>query len=535
MEEIFSFSRIAFSCVYSVAIACMYAAGAKPVVGALQQCGYSGRRFFKWYFKKENMNRERITLFSLLALFSAAFMGMCFSFSEEKLLPEILSVAMIFFFSIAFLACGEKYALKVKTVMTARLKRLYILFVLLLAIFNYLCITLLNVAAYYIADSFVYCVIYSLLALYIPLVPYTLTFASVVISPFERAHLKGLVKKAEQTLKRSDAIKIGITGSFGKTSVKNILKTILSEKFSVFSTPASYNTPAGIAKCVNESFPEGTEIFIAEMGARRQGDISELCDMVKPTYGILTGVCAQHIETFGSINSVREEKKKLLDSAELSIYPPCALDEKAPSSLVRYGDKTLEIKNVECSSLGTSFVLAVEGKDYAFKTKLLSSHSALNIALCVAAALLSGMSMEEISLGISKIDFVEHRLSVIKANGVTILDDGYNANIVGARDAVDTLKLFDGKKFIVTPGIVELGVLEKACNAEFGKYLVGLDRIILVGDTLVTAVKKGYIEGGGEEEKIAVVSSLDKAKELLNSELSSGDAVLFLNDLPDVY
>lgn len=535
MEGIFDLTNVAFSCVYAIAVACMYLIGSLPLMGALQQCGYKKKRFFKWYFRKDNMNRERYVLFSLLALFSAAFMGLCFSFVAEPLVSKILSVCAIFFFAVAFIVCGNKYALKVETAITPRLKRLAVVYVLLLAIFNYICITLLNVGAYFADDHLVSCMSYFPLAAYIPLIPFTLTFANDLCSVFENMNNSKLVKKAAEKLSASSLIKIGVTGSYGKTSVKNILSVILSEKYKVLSTPSSYNTPVGIAKCINDGDLSDKEVFIAEMGARNQGDISELCSLVSPEYGILTGVCPQHIETFGSVENVLKEKKKLLERSEYSVYPANVLDPEEREGIIVYGDKKLEISDVECTSSGTKFALTAEGIKYSFDTVLLSAHSAKNIALAVGTALLLGMDMQEIKNGIEKIEHVEHRLKPIESNGVTVIDDAYNANPVGAKDGVETLKLFGGRKFIVTPGIVELGVLEKTSNEEFGRELVGLDRVILVGDTLVGAVRDGYASGGGDAEKLTVVPTLERAKEILSEELKTGDAVLFLNDLPDVY
>ncbi len=130
---------------------------------------------------------------------------------------------------------------------------------------------------------------------------------------------------------------------------------------------------------------------------------------------------------------------------------------------------------------------------------------------------------------------MEHRLQLLESNGVYIIDDGYNSNVVGAKAAVEVLRSFSGKKIVVTPGLVELGVLEESENKALGAELVGLDRIILVGETLVGAVKSGYLEAGGEEERLSIVPSLVAAQDVIKNEIAKGDAVLFLNDLPEIY
>ena len=147
------------------------------------------------------------------------------------------------------------------------------------------------------------------------------------------------------------------------------------------------------------------------------------------------------------------------------------------------------------------------------------------------------MSVEEIASGIEKLEPVPHRLQLLKSGGAYILDDGYNANIVGAKEAIDALCRFEGGKCVVTPGIVECGVLEQKINGELGELIAkaGLDKTVLVGETLVGAVKAGYLQAGGDESKLLIVKTLEKAKEVLAQWLQAGDCVLFLNDLPDVY
>ena len=145
------------------------------------------------------------------------------------------------------------------------------------------------------------------------------------------------------------------------------------------------------------------------------------------------------------------------------------------------------------------------------------------------------LTEKDIAEAAEELDFVEHRLQLTQSNGINILDDGYNANVKGARAALEVLRAFGGRKIVVTPGIVELGILEETENKEFGKLLAGLDLVILVGDTLVTPVKDGYFEAGGEPEKLMLRATLKDAQAELKKVLERGDTVLFLNDLPGIY
>ncbi len=175
------------------------------------------------------------------------------------------------------------------------------------------------------------------------------------------------------------------------------------------------------------------------------------------------------------------------------------------------------------------------GESVRITTKLLGKHSAENIALAAAVAFKLGMTLPEIKQAAEELDYIGHRLQLIKSGDINILDDGYNSNVKGASAALEVLKSFKGRKIVVTPGLVELGVLEEEENRALGEKLVGLDFVILVGDTLVAPVKEGYISGGGEAQKIKTVPNLGAAQNELKGILSPGDTVLFLNDLPDFY
>ena len=136
-----------------------------------------------------------------------------------------------------------------------------------------------------------------------------------------------------------------------------------------------------------------------------------------------------------------------------------------------------------------------------------------------------------------KLQPIPHRLELLEKRGVFILDDGYNANPMGAKEALTALSRFSGRKCVVTPGLVECGILEKEINGELGRQIaeLGLDKVILVGETLVGAVKEGYESAEGNMDVLTTVKTLADAQVLLGEWIQRGDAVLFLNDLPDVY
>ncbi len=508
----------------------LFADASLRLCALLQQSGYSARRFFKWYFGKGNIQRKRLSLLALsLALLTALF-NVCFSFLGY-VWANTISIAPFIGIFVLYLWSEKKYALKVSPKPSARVIRLAAAhYILVFA----LCVGLgfgLAYASLAVDETWFFLLRFVPFALLPALLPFTLCAANFLMCAYEIPHNRAFVRKAQKALSASKCIKVGITGSFGKTSVKHYAAAMLSEKFKVIATPASYNTPMGVAKTVKELGTD-CDIFLAEMGARHTGDIAELCDLVRPEYGVVTGVCPQHIETFGTLKAIKEEKGTLAAQVSHAVLGESAADISAENALREGEDFAAE--NVGISEEGTNFDLRIGSARAHIFTRLLGRHAAEDIALAGALCSLLGMTAEEIARAAEKLQPVPHRLQLLKANGLNILDDSYNSNVAGAQNAVETLKCFGGKRYVVTPGIVELGALEEEKNMELGASLVGLD-VILVGETLVQPVRRGYAEAGGEEGRLRVVPTLQKAQEILARELSAGDSVLFLNDLPDIY
>ena len=486
------------------------------------------------------MIRSRIRLLAFLTALAMLVIGLGFSFAGK--ICTYLVLIPVPLFVIVYCAASRR-ALKVPLVNTARARRIYVLNVLLLAVLAFALALGGNAAAYYTAPEIVDRLRYLPLALLPLLLPVLIPVAAGMERPFSAVRNRKFVNAAQVKLRNASCIKIAITGSFGKTSVKNCLATILSERFRVLATPESFNTPLGIARTVDTADLSQADVFIAEMGARRTGDIARLCELVCPDHCILTGICDQHLQTFGSMDAIVAAKSEIFAGTKAGGYAVVGMDEytaqiEVPDTLQRvsvgeHGE--CAAADVRSTAEGVRFKLLLGIRQIEVGSKLLGAHSAQNIALAAALAYKLGMTKEEIAAGIEKIDHVPHRLQPMDAGGVTVLDDAYNANVRGAAEAVETLRLFGGKRFVVTPGIVELGVLEEQENAVLGAKLVGLDRIILVGATLVLAVKNGYLAAGGAAENLTVVPTLEKAQAILAAKLRSGDAVLFLNDLPDLY
>lgn len=378
--------------------------------------------------------------------------------------------------------------------------------------------------------------------------------AGFVMQPVENAINRKYFVAAQQKLaSKENVIKIGITGSYGKTSTKHALATILSVKYRVLKSPASINTPMGLSALINNKFPEDTEVFIAEMGARHTGDIKELVQLIKPTIGLITSIGPQHLETFGSIDKIANTKFDLVRGLPKDGKAFFASDngwvdrmfKKATCAkfLSGYQTEGREV-NPGCGMIardlyygadGLSFTLACGDESVECTTGLLGIHNISNIVLCCSVAKEMGLTLDEIAKGVSMLEPVEHRLQLIKGR-MNVIDDAFNSNPVGAKEAVNVLSMFPGKHIIITPGFVEMGGDEDKYNYEFGQQIAEkCDIAILVGKKHTAPMRKALVEAGWDDTMIYSVADLNEATVQLGKIGAAGDSVLFENDLPDNY
>ena len=367
--------------------------------------------------------------------------------------------------------------------------------------------------------------------------------------PIERAINRHYINDARRMLKACPDLKIiGITGSYGKTSVKYYLHTLLSAGFDVLMTPESYNTPMGVVKTIRGSLKATHEIFLCEMGARHVGDIKEICDIVDPGMGIITSLGYQHLETFHSLDNVVSTKKELFD----------ALPQGAPRYIngdnefvqkynltegaVTYGlgeNNDYRAFELVYSEKGSTFkVKAPDGSVAEYTTRMLGEHNVVNITGAIAIAHDLGIPLEKLRLPVRRLEGAPHRLQPIAKNSrLTIIDDAYNSNPNGTKVALKTLSMFEGVKVLVTPGMVELGSEEDKCNYEFGAEAGKVcDYIVLVGQKQTQSIEKGVRSTDFNTDKLYVAENLqDALNYVYRIETNDKLIVLLENDLPDNY
>jgi UDP-N-acetylmuramoyl-tripeptide--D-alanyl-D-alanine ligase len=436
---------------------------------------------------------------------------------------------------------------KKKLVITQRIKRL--IFTITVLFLIPLVILLININTY---DYKNYWVIFLALSIMTYLNTIVVYIAKVINTPVEKCVYNYYKTKSQKKLKSMNNLKIiGITGSYGKTSCKNILGDILNVKYNALPTPKNLNTYNGLIMTVNNYMDKFTDIFIAEMGAYVKGEISGLCKLVKPKYGILTTIGTAHLESFGSEENIIEGKFELIESLPHDGFAILnGDDEKQVNYKLKNKVKTIWIgiknkdadvvaTNIKCSNKGTEFDVCFKGNDkkYHFETKLLGDHNVYNILSAIACGREFDIDIEDLIHAVKSVRPVEHRLELKKIGNFYQIDDAYNSNPVGAENACKILGMMPGLKVVVTPGMIELGDKEDYYNKIFGEQISKVaDYVVLIGENKTKPIKEGLLTKGFDKDKIIVFNDVREAYPFVGQLAISNEVyALFENDLPDTY
>ena len=345
---------------------------------------------------------------------------------------------------------------------------------------------------------------------------------SLMIEKFLFLTYKKEAKKKLQKMK--DLQIIAITGSYGKTSIKNFVAQILSSKFNVYATPRSVNTLGGIMADINNSLAEDTEIYICEAGARESGDIYEITSFVEPQTVVVGKVGAAHIEYFKSLENIIATKLEIMQSPKLErAFIHTSVTDELHDKVTFFGN---DISNVSATLDGIDFDLELDSQILHLHTDVLGEFQTMNIAVAIKIAKNFGMGNEEIVKAVAQLEPVEHRLERIKAGGKIILDDGYNGNIDGMLEGVRLCSLHKGRKVIVTPGLVESS---DELNLRLIEKINEVFDIVIVTGSLNAELFKQNIK---VKNKI-MLKDKSVLTEVLASQTSSGDIILFANDAPN--
>ncbi|MDO8600818.1 MAG: UDP-N-acetylmuramoyl-tripeptide--D-alanyl-D-alanine ligase [bacterium] len=389
------------------------------------------------------------------------------------------------------------------------------------------------------------------------LFPFLLAGAMFLYYPTDRSFKKSIIRRAQKKMREfPNLIIIGITGSYGKTTMKETIATMLSQKFHVLKTPENINTPLGISRLILEKLNPGIQILVAEMGAYERSDIRALCDIIQPQIAVLTGINEAHLERFGSLEETTAAKFEIVDSAKPDgIVLLNADDTRVMKEYRTHTDKRKtyfysgenhpmaqtrisEIRFFEDGS-GIGFELATGSDSLGYiKVPFLGEYITGIVGGAALIAKELGMTKDEIRRGIAGIMPIPHRLQAIKKEGgVLIIDDSYNGNPDGVKEALKTLARFKGRRTIyVTPGLVETGVSAEAVHREIGKELAkSADRVVLIRNSVTPFIAEELLKNGFPQEHIIWFDTAPETYKKIPEIMKSGDVVLFQNDWPENY
>ncbi|MFA5183919.1 MAG: Mur ligase family protein [Patescibacteria group bacterium] len=375
-----------------------------------------------------------------------------------------------------------------------------------------------------------------------PLLPVFVLLVLLVVWPLDYILKKRIILLAGRELRRMPVKVIGITGSYGKTSLKEILLVTLNSGFKVIATPDNVNTDLGIANFILAQRKDiaAADFFIVEMGAYQVGDIAKICSLVRPAYSFLTGINESHLERFGSLaNTIqakfelaeRTGKKVILNLNDINIrenYPKFKLpamsgvDYAAVSAIASLPDFA-----------GWSF----KYKQHSFTTRLLARHNIILIAMALVLAEELGLDLGRAVLPLASLPYIKHRLEPIRnaQSRLLVIDDSYNGNFQGFVSGVEVLSRAAGRKLVITPGLVELGDKKEERHREIARLYAEnhLDLVLLIKNSATQYIIDEFIKIGFTGYQ--VYPDTVSAHQALGAVLKEGDTIVFQNDWPDNY
>jgi len=376
----------------------------------------------------------------------------------------------------------------------------------------------------------------------IPILPLLALLILLLFFPLDYILKKHVLKQAKQALSKTKAKVIGITGSYGKTSLKEILEIILSSGFKVVKTPNNINTDLGIAYFILAHQAEiiATDFFIVEMGAYQIGDIAKVCDLVNPEYSFLTGINESHLERFGSLaNTIRAKfelgertaKKVILNLTDQNVKDNYSRF-KLPSFLGLDYSAVSDIKILP-NFTGLSF----EYDGQIFSTPWLAQHNIILIVMALALAKELGLELVKAVKPLATAPYIKNRLEPIwnAASKLMIIDDSYNGNWAGFNSGLEVLDRASGRKLVITPGLVELGDKKEERHRELARLYASknLDLVLLIKNSATTYIIEEFKKIAFSKYK--VYPDAPTAHKDLGAVLQGGDTIIFQNDWPDNY
>lgn len=378
------------------------------------------------------------------------------------------------------------------------------------------------------------------------LLPFIVTFFSGLITPFVNLKKRQVLNKAAKKMRsfRESVLVIGITGSYGKTSTKELLYEILSKKFKVLKTEANNNTEMGVAKTILEKLDRSYEIFIVEMAAYKKGEIKRICNIVKPTIGIITGIGSQHFKLFGAQENIISAKYEIIEAlpekglaifnGDSNFFMDVFKKTKKPKKFYSVQNSQADVfaKSIKEFKERVEFKIHDKSEEADFRANLVGIQGVSNVlgACLIAKELgINFSEMKEIIAGFKPFPKTMELKSGI--NGVMIIDDSYSGNFEGVISSLNYLKNYqDGKKIIVLYPLIELGALSRDIHKKIGKKIGEVcDLCILVNKDFSGEIKDGAVSSGMDAQKIKFAKTSGEAIKRIKDFARKGDVILLEN------
>jgi UDP-N-acetylmuramoyl-tripeptide--D-alanyl-D-alanine ligase len=460
------------------------------IIYMLQRVEYEVKPFLKWFFRVENFNKISIR-------------GALIITRKSKLLLGLLNSLVIIniLLSLYFLSRGYQDGNIFFLILGAATLILYPLITVLAMVLPLICVR------------------------------------EFIVKPQQAA----MIKKSKEIFKSTTALKIAVAGSYGKTTMKELLTTVLSESGLVAATPGNMNVAASHA--VFASKLTGQEKYIiVEFGEGEPGDVVRFTETIEPNIGVITGIAPAHLDKYPNLDTAAKDifsLAKILNNQNIYVNGESEnIDKYINSKDLVYSSKGIDgwrVTSVVNSFEGISFNLTKAREIIHVKSKLMGRHQIGPLSAVAVLAKNTGASIDQIEKGIGKTKSFEHRMELKYISGAYVIDDTYNGNLEGIRAGLSLMSELDAKrKIYVTPGLVDQGKNTTEIHNQIGRMIkdVKPDRVVLIKNSVTNFILDGLGDFKNEvmieDNPLRFYTNLDKI-------LASGDLLLMQNDWPDNY
>jgi UDP-N-acetylmuramoyl-tripeptide--D-alanyl-D-alanine ligase len=511
-----------------------------------QQTGYSAADFMKFIFKRAQFIDKKLSV--ALFFYSALSTGFKNYYVDTAVMAGLFILAALNHTNPLKISMPKK-----KFELTKRARRIMNLAIAIELWLTYALFSDLAEIAH--GTQYCMCRITGLLILLVQAPPFILMLSNFFLSPFEAILKRHYYEEAKKKIRLLNPVVIGITGSFGKTSTKNILHHILSQKDNALMTSRSINTLFGIVRVIREELLASHKYFIAEIGTSMPGRIARICSLVRPGHAILTAVGNMHYAYFKTNEAVAKEKfsifKTVLEKDGIAVVNGLQVEEKYIREFLggyenafvlseeKEDGRNYKIENARITRNGVAFTLSYGGRRHEISAPVYGIHQAKDIALSFIMANKLGMDAAEITKAISTLPQLKDRQYVEEKDGVMYIRDAYNSNLDGFMSALDTLTALageGGRRILVTPGMLELGKLHDEYHRKVAMHaLKNADIAIALLPERIAAFVDTFKKGMGAGQQVVSAHSHKDVEQWMKANLKKGDTVLFENDLADIY